>query len=69
MWDMIMELKKRKVSAVYISHDIGAIYNLADRFVILDTGIKIGEFKKGEISLEDLTNIIREGKNVISNKL
>ena len=69
MWDMIMELKKRRVSAIYISHDIGTIYNLADRFVILDTGTKIGEFKKGEISLEDLTNIIREGENVISNKL
>jgi len=69
MWDMIMELKKRRVSAIYISHDIGTIYNLADRFVILDTGTKIGEFKKGEVSLEELTNIIREGKNVISNKL
>ena len=69
IWDMIMELKQRKVSAVYISHDIGIVYNLADKFVILDAGTKIGEFKKGEVSLEDLTNIIREGKNVISNKL
>ena len=64
-----MELKQRKVSAVYISHDIRIVYNLADKFVILDAGTKIGEFKKGEVSLEDLTNIIREGKNVISNKL
>jgi len=69
IWDMIMELKQRKVAAVYISHDIGIVYNLADKFVILDAGTKIGEFKKGEVSLEDLTNIIREGKNVISNKL
>lgn len=68
LWDMIMKLKKRKVSAVYISHDVRTVYDLADKFVILDIGTKIGEFKKKEVSLEDLTNIIREGKNILSNK-
>ncbi|NQS90489.1 sugar ABC transporter ATP-binding protein [Patescibacteria group bacterium] len=62
IWDLIMELKKKRVSAVYISHDIRIVYDLADRFVILDAGNKVGEFEKGEISLENLTTIIRKGK-------
>jgi len=65
IWSLIMELKKRRVSVVYISHDIRIVYDLADRFVILDAGTKIGDFKKGEISLENLIATIREGKIVI----
>jgi len=61
-------LKKRRVSVVYISHDIRIVYDLADRFVILDAGTKIGDFKKGEISLENLIATIREGKIVTANK-
>jgi len=64
IWDLITELKKKKVSAVYISHDIRIVYNLADRFVILDAGNKVGEFEKGEISLESLVATIRKGKIV-----
>ena len=64
IWDLIMELKKKKVSAVYISHDIRIVYNLADRFVILDAGTEVGEFEKGKISLESLVATIRKGKIV-----
>ena len=68
IWDLIMELKKKRVSAVYISHDIRIVYDLADRFAILDAGNKVGEFEKGEISLENLTTIIRKGKIDIVNE-
>jgi len=67
--DLIIELKKRRVLAVYISHDIRIVYDLADRFVILDTGNKIGEFRKEEISLENLIAIIRKGKTVVADEL
>jgi len=69
IWDLIIELKKRRISAVYISHDIRIIYDLADRFVILDAGNKVGEFKKEEISLENLIAIIRKGKTVVADEL
>ena len=68
IWDLIMELKNKRVSVVYISHDIRIVYDLADRFVILDAGTKVGDFKKREISLENVITIIRKGKIVTANK-
>ena len=68
IWNLIIELKNKRVSVVYISHDIRIVYDLADRFVILDAGTKVGDFKKGEISLENLITIIRKGNIVTANK-
>jgi ABC-type sugar transport system ATPase subunit len=38
------------------------VYSIADRFVILDRGIKIGEFKKKDLTVEELMRIISTGK-------
>ncbi|MBA7563329.1 Fructose import ATP-binding protein FrcA [subsurface metagenome] len=58
---LIKETSKR-VAILYISHNIYHVYSIADRFVILDRGIKIGEFKKKDTTVEDLMRIISTGK-------
>jgi len=59
--ELIKEASKR-VAILYISHNIYHVYSIADRFVILDRGIKIGEFEKKDITVEDLMRIISTGK-------
>lgn len=57
----IKSLKEKGVSVVVISHNIHHVYNIADRFVILDHGIKIGEFLKSEVLPEDIMEVVRTG--------
>jgi len=59
--ELIKEASKR-VAILYISHNIYHVYSIADRFVILDRGIKIGEFEKKDVAVEELMRIISTGK-------
>jgi simple sugar transport system ATP-binding protein len=48
------EIKKKGKSAIFITHNIYHVYPVADRFVILDRGRTVAEFRKEDVSLEDL---------------
>ncbi|MGA2765257.1 MAG: hypothetical protein ABSG17_18060 [Spirochaetia bacterium] len=37
------------------------MYSIADRFVILNRGIRVGDYRKSEISIEKLEEIIVAG--------
>ena len=52
--DFVREIKNRGKSCIFITHNIYHVYPVADRFVILDRGKIAGEFKKEDVSLEDL---------------
>ena len=52
--NFIRGLKKENKSAIFIDHNIAHVYGAADRFIILDRGEIVGEFKKNEISREEL---------------
>lgn len=58
----IRSLKERGISVVVITHNIYHIYDIADRFVILDRGRKIGEFSRVEITPQEIINVIRSGE-------
>ncbi|GFP25418.1 simple sugar transport system ATP-binding protein [Candidatus Hakubella thermalkaliphila] len=49
-------------SLIFISHNVHHVYPVADRFVFLDKGVKIGERIKKEVSADDVTEIICSGK-------
>ena len=52
--NFVRGLKDENKSAIFIDHNIIHVYGAADRFIILDRGEVVGEFKKDEISREDL---------------
>jgi len=52
--NFVRTIKERGKSAIYISHNIYHVYDVCDRFVILDRGLIAGSFLKPEISQEDL---------------
>jgi len=52
--NFIRGLKDQNKSAIFIDHNIVHVYGAADRFVILDRGEIVGQFRKEEISRDDL---------------
>jgi simple sugar transport system ATP-binding protein len=49
-------------SIIFITHNVYHVYPVAERFVILDKGIKIGEVNKEDVTAEDIVEIIATGK-------
>jgi len=41
-------------SAIFIEHNIFHVYDVADRFVILDRGRIVGRFRREELSRDEL---------------
>ncbi|MGQ9616561.1 MAG: ATP-binding cassette domain-containing protein [Spirochaetota bacterium] len=58
--NFIQGIKESGRSAVVISHAIYHLYPVSDRFVILDRGKIVGEFKKAEISLDELIDELQK---------
>lgn len=54
----VRELKERGKSCVYISHTIAHVYAISDRFVILDRGQVVGEYRRDEVSEEELNEAL-----------
>jgi simple sugar transport system ATP-binding protein len=54
-------LRDEGISSVFVTHNLFHVYSIADRFVILNRGIKVGDYRKSEISIEKLEEIIVAG--------
>ena len=59
--DFVDEVKDKGVSEIIVDHNIYHIYPVVDKFIILDRGEKIAELNKGDVSPEDVVQIIRSG--------
>ncbi len=56
--ESIRGMRRRGLSIIFISHNLSHIWPVADRFVVLDHGKKVGDFKKGRTSREGLRKLI-----------
>jgi simple sugar transport system ATP-binding protein len=54
----IRGMKSRGLSVIFISHNLSHIWPVANRFVVLDHGVKVGDFKKEKTSKEKLRKLI-----------
>ncbi len=52
--EFVRGIRRRGKSAIIIDHNIFHVYDVADRFVILDRGLVAGEFPKSEITRDGL---------------
>jgi simple sugar transport system ATP-binding protein len=59
----IEEARSRGVSVIFITHNIRHVYPVADRFTVLSHGRSIGEFVKGEVSEEEISELIVRGRD------
>jgi simple sugar transport system ATP-binding protein len=62
--DYIRESKKRGLSVIFITHNIYHVYSVAERFTILNRGIRVGDFDKENVTPEDITKMISKGKRI-----
>ncbi len=58
----VEKVRESGVSVIFITHNVYHVYPVAERFVMLDRGIKIGEVYKKDASPEDIIEIIASGK-------
>ncbi len=53
-----LEAKKRGLSVIFITHNIHHIFEVADRFTIISHGQKTGDFRKEDVTLEEVSGMI-----------
>ncbi|MBI4475825.1 MAG: sugar ABC transporter ATP-binding protein [Acidobacteria bacterium] len=58
LFDLIRDLRRQGHAIVYISHFIEEVREVADRFVVLRDGKKIGEGSTGSSSAEDIVRMM-----------
>ena len=54
----IRRLKQAKKAVLIISHNLQQIYDVSDRFVLMDRGRIINHIMKSDVQLDDLTRIL-----------
>ncbi len=55
------EAKHKGMGVIFITHNIGHVYQVADRFTIISHGHKVGDFMKDEVSQEEISLMIMGG--------
>ncbi|MDI3548451.1 MAG: simple sugar transport system ATP-binding protein [Halanaerobiales bacterium] len=67
--NFIRKIKENGKSCVYISHNIANVYPVSDRFVAIDRGQVVGNYRREDITLEELNDElirltkVKEGNN------
>jgi simple sugar transport system ATP-binding protein len=57
--NFVREIKRAGKSAIFIDHNVFHVYEVADRIVLLDRGAVAGEFRKEDLTLEELLEKMR----------
>jgi simple sugar transport system ATP-binding protein len=60
----VEEVRNKGLSVILISHNVHHVYPVADRFVILSHGESIAEFKAGERTKEEVSDLIVQGREL-----
>jgi simple sugar transport system ATP-binding protein len=50
--------KAQGLSVIFITHNISHVVGLADRYVVIRHGVKAADYKQGEVSQQDLADLI-----------
>ncbi len=58
--NFVHKIKEGGKACIYISHDIQDVYEISDRFVVLDRGELVASIDKKDISLKDLDSFLLE---------
>jgi len=54
--NFIRKIKERGKSCVYISHNIANVYPVSDRFIAIDRGKVVANYKREDITLQELND-------------
>lgn len=62
--EYVLEAKSMGLSVIFITHNIYHVYEVGDRFVILEEGAVIGNFRKEKVNPQQIINVISKGKEI-----
>jgi len=54
----ILNAKERGLSVIYITHNVHHVYQVADRYTIIRHGQKVGTYDKGDLTMDDIADLI-----------
>jgi len=54
--------KERGMSVIFISHNIGHVHKVADRFTIISHGQKVGDFRKDDVNEMEVAHMVMTGE-------
>lgn len=60
--DYTIAAKEKGMSVIFITHNIRHVYEVADRFTIIERGHKLGDFLKSEVSENEVADMIVTGQ-------
>jgi len=58
--DFVERLKEANIGVIFITHTLHHVHSIADRFAVMDKGKIVKEIKRGEVSLDELTEVLME---------
>jgi simple sugar transport system ATP-binding protein len=58
----VEQLRDEGISSIFVTHNLLHVHSIANKFVCLNNGEKIGEFDRSEIDIASLERIIVRGK-------
>jgi ribose transport system permease protein len=61
VYSLIRELRQNGIAVIIISHNINEVFDVADKFVVLKTGMLVGVRRKEETSLDEILRMIIAG--------
>jgi len=53
-----LNAKERGLSVIFITHNVGHVYQVADRFAVLRCGDLVGTYTKDEVTEQDIADLI-----------
>jgi simple sugar transport system ATP-binding protein len=56
--DYTLNAKERGMSVIFISHNVHHVMSVADRYTILRHAKKVGTYVKGDVSFDDISDLI-----------
>lgn len=56
--EFVTHLKERNIGVIVISHNIGHVYAVADRFILMSKGKKMVDLEKDSVTLTDLEDML-----------
>jgi simple sugar transport system ATP-binding protein len=60
--DYTYAAKERGLSVIFITHNIGHVHEVADRFTIISHGQKVGDFRKEEVTEMEVASMVMSGE-------
>ena len=68
VYSLIRELRQNGIAVIIISHNINEVFDIADKFVVLKTGMLVGVRRKEATTLDEILRMIIGGRAAVADK-